>query len=387
MHEVRLGVNSLRTNKQPLVAGYPNEDFGLHVASAEPIEGLARLNFGGALPYAPLGEFQFNPNDKTAGTLQVLDNLSIARGAHTIKTGADLRWVQSDIVGAQFARGLFTFNGRFTGSSFADFLLGMTSSRQFSTVQRANLRERDYMFYAQDDWRVSRALTLNLGLRYELASPRFDTLDRMSALDPSAFPECAWSRPGSSAARGPDRALVRTDTNNWAPRIGVAYQPHHAGRSAAAAGTVLRHAERRGPGRAPPQQLADNPRSHRAVHGDTVRRPARRRASTSLLGSATQMPANLAWSVWSTDFTSPTIVQWNLSAQRQLGPSLVVTTAYVGSSSRHLQRLSNINAAGPGDARTERERRMIPSLGRDHDDGLVRGRPATTGCKPRSTSV
>ena len=63
----------------------------------------------------------------------------------------DLRWVRSDIIGAKFARGLFTFNGRFTGSSFGDFLLGMTSARQISTVQYGNLRERDYMFYAQDD--------------------------------------------------------------------------------------------------------------------------------------------------------------------------------------------------------------------------------------------
>ena len=75
------------------------------------------------------------------------------------------------------------------------------------------------------------------------------------------------------------------------------------------------------------------------------------------------MPANLAWSGWSSDFTLPTIAQWNISAQRQLGRIVVMTTAYVGSSSRHLQRLANINAAGPGDASTERERRMIPSLG------------------------
>ena len=78
------------------------------------------------------------------------------------------------------------------------------------------------------------------------------------------------------------------------------------------------------------------------------------------------MPTNLSWSIWSPDFTTPTISQWNLNVQRQLGPSWVVTTAYVGSSSRHLQRLYNMNAAGPagpGDSRTESERRMIPSLG------------------------
>ena len=80
VHEVRLGVNSLRTNKQPLGRGYPNEDVGLHVANPAGIEGLSRINLAGALSYAPLGDFQFNPTDKTAGTVQLLDNLSIASG-------------------------------------------------------------------------------------------------------------------------------------------------------------------------------------------------------------------------------------------------------------------------------------------------------------------
>ena len=81
----------------------------------------------------------------------MLDNLSIAKGAHTIKVGVDLRWIRSDVAGAQFSRGLFNFSGRFTGSTFADFLLGMTSSRQFSTGHRANLRERDYMSGSSGD--------------------------------------------------------------------------------------------------------------------------------------------------------------------------------------------------------------------------------------------
>ena len=83
----------------------------------------------------------------------------------------------------------------------------------------------------------------------------------------------------------------------------------------------------------------------------------------TLLGSTTDMPANLAWNVWSPDFTTPTITQWNVNIQRQLARSWLLTTAYVGSSSRHLQRLFNVNAAGPGDVATERQRRMIPELG------------------------
>ena len=291
VHEIRLGVNSLRTNKQPLGRGYPNDDYGLHVESVTGIEGLSRINLGGALSYAPLGEFQFNPNDKTAGTFQVLDNLSIARGAHTIKTGADLRWVRSDSIGAQFARGIFTFNGRFTGSSFGDFLLGMTSGRQFSTVQFGNLRERDYMFYAQDDWRIARQLTLNLGLRYELASPRFDTLDRMSALDPSVFPEVRVIRAGEFGRSWSDRALVRTDTNNWAPRIGVAYQPAQVWTARAAWG--LFYGTPKGAG--PAVHLLNNwPESREVTVPSTAARSAGQLSDgidASLLGSATQMPA------------------------------------------------------------------------------------------------
>ena len=275
----------------------------------------------------------------------------------------DLRWVRSDIIGSNVARGLFTFNGRFTGSSFGDFLLGMTSARQISTVQYGNLRERDYMFYAQDDWRITRQLTLNLGLRYELASPKFDTHDRMSALDVSVFPEVRVVHAGANGRSWSDRALVRTDTNNWAPRIGLAYQP--ASRWTARAAWGLFYGTPKGTGAA--LHLLNNwPASREVTVPSTATRSAGQLADgidASLLGSAAQMPADLSWNVWSPDFTSPTISQWNLTVQRQLGSSWVMTAAYVGSASRHLQRVFNMNAAGPGDSRTERERRMIPSLG------------------------
>jgi hypothetical protein len=363
VHEVRVGVNSLRTNKQPLGGGFPNQDFGLRVAAAQAVEGLARLNFLGTLTYAPLGEFQFNPNDKTAGTFQFLDNLTVVKGSHTVKVGGDVRWIRSDIVGAQFARGLFTFNGRFTGSSFADFLLGMTSSRQVSTIQRGNLRERDYMVYVQDDWRAGRRLTLNLGLRYELASPKFDAFDRMSALDPAAFPDIRVIRAGEKSRSWSDRALVPTDTNNWAPRLGFAFQPASLWTIRAAAG--LFYGMPRGAG--PAMHLLNNwPVSREVTVLSTRTRSAGQLADgieSSVLESTTGMPANLAWSIWSPDFSTPTIAQWNVSFQRQLARSLVATTSYVGSSSRHLQRLYNVNAAGPGDAATEPQRRLIPSLG------------------------
>lgn len=360
VHEVRLGINKLRTNKQPLTRGFPNQDFGLRVDGSETVEGLARVSLGGNLPYAPLGEAPFNTNDKTAGTFQLLDNLSIAKGAHTVKFGADLRWIQSSIVGAPLSGGVFSFNGRFTGASLGDFLLGMTSGRQFSTIQRGNFHERDFMFYVQNDWRVAPRLTLNLGLRYELATPKVETHDRMTSPDPSAFPAVRVIRGGERGRSWSDRAVVGTDTNNWAPRIGVAFQPAPLWTLRAAGGVFY----------AIPKFGAavhrNRPHSREVTVPSTPTRSAGQLADgidQSLLGSATEMPANLAWNVWGQDFTTGTIAQWNINMQRQLARSWVVTAAYVGSSSHHLQRVFNINAAGPGDAASERERRMIPSLG------------------------
>jgi hypothetical protein len=363
VNEARFGFNSLTTDKRPLTDGFPNERFGLRVASPEPVAGLARVTFGGALGYVPLGESAFNPNYKVARTFQVLDNLSILTGRHTIKLGADLRWIQSDIFGAPQTRGVFNFNGKFTGSSLGDFLLGMTNTRAFSTFHQGALRERDYMFYVQDDWRPTSRMTINLGLRYELASPMFDTEDRMTTLDVSSFPTVSAVRAGERGRSWSDRALVQTDTNNWAPRVGFAFQPASRWTVRAAGGMFYGTPK----AQAANLRLINNWPHYRDV---TVLSTATRSAGqladgidASLLGGTTEMPDNLNWNVWAADFKLPTIYQWNASVQRQLGGSMVATAAYVGSSSNYLPRWYDINGADPGDPRTERQRRPIPRLG------------------------
>jgi hypothetical protein len=364
VNEARFGFNSLTTDKRPLTDGFPNERFGLRVSSPEPVAGLARVTFdGGEIGYVPLGESPFNPNDKVARTFQLLDNLSIVTGRHTIKLGGDLRWIQSDIIGAPQTRGVFNFNGKFTGSSLGDFLLGMTNTRAFSTFQQGALRERDYMFYLQDDWRVASRMTINLGLRYELASPMFDSEDRMTTLDISNFAAVRVVRAGERGRSWSDRALVQTDTNNWAPRVGFAFQPASRWTVRAAGGMFYGTPK----AQAANLRLINNWPYYRDVtQQSTPTSSAGQLADgidASVLGSATEMPDNLNWNVWASDFKLPTIYQWNLNLQRQLGRSLAVTTAYVGSSSNYLPRWYNINGADPGDPRTERQRRPIPRLG------------------------
>ena len=175
----------------------------------------------------------------------------------------------------------------------------MTSSRQFSTVLRADLREQDYMFYVQDDWRATSRLTVNLGLRYELASPMFDTRDRMASLDLTALPEVRILRGGDAGQSWSDRALVRTDTNNWAPRLGFAYQPSPRWTLRGAAG--LFYGTPRGLG-ANIRLINNWPNSRDVNVGFTDTLSAGQLADgidASLLGDASAMPVNLTWNAWS----------------------------------------------------------------------------------------
>jgi hypothetical protein len=364
VNEARFGYSNLVTDKLPLISGFPNDDLGLRVITPEPVGGLGRLTFGGAFGYQALGEATFVPNYKLSRTVQFLDNLSVVKGRHNLKAGADLRWITSDTNGAPNTRGVFGFNGRFTNSSVGDFLLGWTNQVQFSTFQRADLRERDYMFYLQDDWKLSPRLTLNAGVRYELSSPMFDVNDRVTTLDVTAFPSIEVLRAGERGRSWSDRALVDADTNNWAPRLGFAWQPRALWTLRGAAGVFYGTT---GGGLGLSSRLSNNWPIYRDVTlASTTTRPARQLSlglDPSLLGDETEMPANLNWNVWERDFQLPTIYQWNLSVQRQLGPRMVATASYVGSASHELPRAYNINGADPGDPATERQRRLIPALG------------------------
>jgi Carboxypeptidase regulatory-like domain/TonB dependent receptor-like, beta-barrel len=364
VNEARFGFNALETDKHPLVADAVNEQFGLRVVAPQPVTGLARTTFSGALGYVTLGDATFTPNYKLSRTFQALDNLTLIHGRHSLKTGVDLRWIQADIVGAPQTRGIFNFNGKFTGSSLGDFLLGMTNTRQFSTFQQGNLRERNFMFYVQDDWKIGPRLTLNLGMRYELSSPMFDAQDRMTTLDLSAIPAFRVVRAGEAGDSWSSRGLVDTDPNNWAPRIGFAWQPASRWSVRGAAGVFYGTT---GGGLGASSRLINNWPIFRDV---TIRSTPTRSAGQladgldpSVLGSTDVMPDNLNWNVWARDFKLPMVEQWNLSVQRQLGSELTGTVSYVGSSSLYLPRSFNMNSADIGPPATERQRRPIPALG------------------------
>jgi outer membrane receptor protein involved in Fe transport len=136
----------------------------------------------GAFPGFPglgiTGFLGFNPNAFSPihfrdNKYEVTDNVTWIHGSHAFKAGGLYRHYSTNTVNAARSRGDFTFNGTFTGNSFADFLLGIpfqgrrTFPRNtFGISPMAN----EHLFF-QDDWKITPRLTLNLGLRYELNHP------------------------------------------------------------------------------------------------------------------------------------------------------------------------------------------------------------------------
>jgi Carboxypeptidase regulatory-like domain len=171
----------------------------------------------------------------------VKDAVTITTGKHAFKLGADVSYekIVHDTLLDNY--GVFTFNGSKTavggsqGNAYADFLLGLPATM----TQDAPVRKTDNGAYisafAQDDFRVHPRVTLNLGVRYDLQFPFTDPQDRKlafvpgqkSVINPTAPVGLLF--PGDA---GVSRGIVKTDVNNVAPRLGIAWDPNGDGRTA-----------------------------------------------------------------------------------------------------------------------------------------------------------
>jgi hypothetical protein len=170
-------------------------------------------------------------------TYQYQDHLTIPHGRHEWKLGVDIHRVQNNFNFDFFNNGGFTFGGSsgaplpgrtFTGDARADFVGGFPGNlTQFSNAVYG-IRTTSQYYYAEDTIKVLPRLTLNLGLRYEYNSPQYDVHNNIlgffgpsaqSKVFPNAPPGILY--PGDPGT--PNRALVYPDRNNFAPRVGFAW--------------------------------------------------------------------------------------------------------------------------------------------------------------------
>ena len=384
INEFRLGYKHLKVNKIQNGAAPQSElnaQFGLKGLNEDPsILGLPRVQLTGGLGMTGLGGSNNLPNGKISSTTQFVDNLTLIRGNHSLKMGADIRHDFSDILGSQAATGTFRFNSRYTGIGLGDALLGWVDRGQLGTTIDAEMSFNSWMFYFQDDWKITPTLTVNLGIRYELTEPWVEAADQMNRVEFDAGSDFGRIvRAGELGSGFADRALISFDKNNWAPRIGFAWQPgqrwtvrssvgvfYGGSQGLGASARMLRNfpfvaaVAARGSGRAPIFLLKDGFPSD--FLGDL----------SAPVSSVDDLPNNSVMRTWSKEFPLPMVYQWNFSVQRQLSESMALTTAYVGSSSKNIVMPYNINAPGIGPSSTERARRpFFPSL-----NGLTYRTPA-----------
>ncbi len=176
------------------------------------------------------------PNTDDSQDREVAANMTWNRGSHTFKFGWQEYWLQTNFNSSQLTSGIFSFNGEYSAQTpnatpsndqrFADFLLGAVSQEKLSSPSILNFRSAYTHFFAQDDWKVNRTLTLNLGLRYELSPPAVDKYNKIANFDEDtdpANPRLVYA--GEFGGGRSQRALQNVSYTGFAPRVGFAYSP------------------------------------------------------------------------------------------------------------------------------------------------------------------
>jgi hypothetical protein len=242
INEFRLGYNRINAHRFQLNSNqnissqlnFPNVPYGANNG------GLPNITFGDGT--AGIGSSTYLPSIEKQNSYVLTDNLTWIRGHHSLKFGTEVRIEQFTIFQPAEARGAMGFGNGFTdnpaapgtgGSSFATFLLGVADGGGITSLHNIDYRRQIYAGFAQDDWKASDRLTVNLGLRYEVFSTVKEHNNQEGAfvfssdsmLVPSGQNEPLTQTLGASIpiVHG-TRGLIAPDLNNFAPRIGFAFQ-------------------------------------------------------------------------------------------------------------------------------------------------------------------
>ena len=158
-------------------------------------------------------------------THQATDTLLWVRGSHSVKTGFHFRYSANGDVSDQ-AMGIYNFTDRATNSGLASLLLGWTSSASYTLTDKIDSRSNYYGLFIQDDWKVTSKLTMNIGLRWEMDTPRFEKSNRQSGFDGSSLNPVSGT-PGIvtfAGMNGVGKYAAGWDKNNFGPRFGFAWR-------------------------------------------------------------------------------------------------------------------------------------------------------------------
>jgi hypothetical protein len=356
--DIRFSRSKIDAGKRPpLVGGASMFDlYGITGLPDDPLVtgGLTTQTIGGL---SQLGRQATNPQFQNPTNYNLRTSYTILLGRHSLKLGYENLRVNTEVQDTNPLMGLDTYTGQFsrpTGAAanniynLADFYFGLRSQYELANLTVAEMRQRFHFAYFQDDFKVNRKLTLNLGLRYEFGTPYFEKNNRLANYDP-ATNSIIPAKDGSLS----DRALVDPDYNNFGPRLGFAYNIFSKTVFRGGYGLGYNYLNRLGSAdilgtnypiitRAAIAQntLIGSPLCTGDVYAANCFR-------TTQAGYPTNgLPNNVTLYI-PRDIKTPMIQNWQLSVQQEIFWNMVLDVAYVGNRADNLVILADYNQARP----------------------------------------
>jgi hypothetical protein len=328
------------------------------------------------------------PWHNVADDYQIRDDVSWTKGAHQIKMGGS--WALYKKVQDLFGntQGQFNFNGHYTGSDFADYLLGFANDYTELGVQDHGFWNNvSWALYVQDNWRVNKRLTLNLGLRWDGVPHTYEANNRMGNFYPNLYdptkaaifdkngnicggafnpvtganPGCAAASPGLGTSPNPilanyqfylngigipgqtpgvPKGLVDTQWAAFGPRLGFAYDLTGSGKTVLRGGFGIMYERIQGNDM---YNAGPNVPFSTSVSFSNI--SLSNPNQSTLTGLTNVAPITVAGitGLDQTNYKLPAAYQWSVGVQRSLSAKTVLGVSYVGNVSRHQNLYRNIN--------------------------------------------
>ena len=380
VNDLRVGYARLEITQLPFF-GNVNTDAQYGIPGIPFVPG-----FTGGLPVLTFSDVQQLGAEGCVPTVEITnvftyrDVVSLARGKHNMSMGFEGRPGEFTIFQPCSGRGEWDYGGDFTGSGFGDFLLQLPDSARLATLHNIDYKRSNYGLFFGDNWHATQRLNLDLGLRWEYHSPVWERNNQQASLGfdgnyylagratvPSGFIFPVKQSPWGKYLNAPHR-------KDFAPRIGLAYQLNKQ--------TVIRssygiywQAEEIGtysnpsPGFNPPYYILAVFNSTSGQNGPVVNATVNKLSNGFPANAITSGfdPTSVGYTRLQPNFADGYVQEWNLTVQRQIGPSSSIEVAYMGSKGTHLINGATGNQATPSanpnvDIQSFQARRPIPSL-------------------------
>jgi len=386
--EARFGFTHVLAGKEPPYLGGPSLQslFGIQGLPTSPnlTGGLNTQTISGFA--TALGRQTSNPQFQNPTSFDPKLNFSKIVGRHSLKMGYELSIIRTEVLDVNPLYGQDTYNGQFskptcaqlgqaagcsiasdaTSYNLADFIFGLPSSVNLGNNFVSNLRQHVNALYLQDDWRVTPKLTVNVGLRWEFATPLWDRDNNWSNFNPATD---TMTRATSGSLY--NRSLVNPDYSDWGPRLGFAY--NFMSKTVLRGGYGISYDFFNRVGSA--IEGINAPEALFGVFTQTMPAggppPAGFLTTQNSFTSGIANPANFNPLVSNVDYIPaqskwPYIQNWFLSLQREITKDTVVELAYNGNHSLRLPIIADYNEAAPnqpGGTLTYQQRAPVPTFG------------------------